>query len=247
MAEQSTTIVLHIEKVTKNFGGLQALSGVSVSFKAGEFVGLIGPNGSGKTTLINCISGLYRPDAGSIRFGRETISRLPPHGIYRLGIGRTFQISKVFNRLTVLDNLRIPALTEGKLHPRNLDDRSREILKQLKLERHRSVNAENLSGGQKKLLELGMLMMTDPQFLLLDEPFAGVHPELKSQLEEYLCQLNRNRKTIILVSHELSSIFRICQRLVVLDHGVLIADGPPEAVRYDARVINAYLGSADEA
>jgi branched-chain amino acid transport system ATP-binding protein len=176
-----------------------------------------------------------------------TISRLPPHGIYRLGIGRTFQISKVFNRLTVLDNLRIPALTEGKLHPRNLDDRSREILKQLKLERHRSVNAENLSGGQKKLLELGMLMMMDPQFLLLDEPFAGVHPELKSQLEEYLCQLNRNRKTIILVSHEMSSIFRICQRLVVLDHGVLIADGPPEAVRSDARVINAYLGSADEA
>jgi branched-chain amino acid transport system ATP-binding protein len=247
MAEQSTTIVLHLEKVTKNFGGLQALSGVSVSFKAGEFVGLIGPNGSGKTTLINCISGLYRPDSGSIRFGRVTISRLPPHGIYRLGIGRTFQISKVFNRLTVLDNLRIPALTEGKLHPRNLDDRSREILKQLKLERHRSVNAENLSGGQKKLLELGMLMMMDPQFLLLDEPFAGVHPELKSQLEEYLCQLNRNRKTIILVSHEMSSIFRICQRLVVLDHGVLIADGPPEAVRSDARVINAYLGSADEA
>jgi ABC-type branched-subunit amino acid transport system ATPase component len=247
MAGPSMTMMLQIEEVTKHFGGLQALSGVSISFKAGEFVGLIGPNGSGKTTLINCISGLYRPDSGSIRFGHETISRLPPHGIYRLGIGRTFQISKVFNRLTVLDNLRIPALTEGKLHRQEVDGRSREILKQIKLQQHGSLNAESLSGGQKKLLELGMLMMTDPQFLLLDEPFAGVHPELKSQLEDYLCQLNRNGKTIILVSHEMSSIFRICQRLVVLDHGVLVTDGPPEAVRSDERVINAYLGGAVEA
>ncbi|HSB73350.1 MAG TPA: ABC transporter ATP-binding protein [Candidatus Methylomirabilis sp.] len=240
-------MTLRIEAVSKHFGGLQALSGVSISFTAGEFAGLIGPNGSGKTTLINCISGLYRPDAGEIRFGRETISRLPPHRIYRLGIGRTFQISKVFNRLTVLENLRIPALTEGKLPHREVDGRSREILGQISLAQHGHVNAENLSGGQRKLLELGMIMMTDPQFLLLDEPFGGVHPELRMQLEEYLRWLNQAGKTIILVSHEMASVFRICQRLVVLDHGVLITDGPPEAVRADERVIRAYLGGSHEA
>jgi ABC-type branched-subunit amino acid transport system ATPase component len=246
MAEQSAAMMLQIEEVTKNFGGLQALSSVSIAFTAGEFVGLIGPNGSGKTTLINCISGLYRPDVGLIRFGRETISHLPPHRIYRLGIGRTFQISKVFNRLTVLENLRIPALTEGKLHRREVDARSREILTQITLAQHGHVNAENLSGGQRKLLEIGMVMMTDPEFLLLDEPFAGVHPELKTKLEDYLRQLNRDGKTIILVSHEMASVFRMCQRLVVLDHGVLITDGPPEAVRSDERVISAYLGGPHE-
>jgi len=241
-------MMLAVDHVTKNFGGLQALSGVSVSFHRGEFVGLIGPNGSGKTTLLNCISGLYRPDAGAVRLGEETISHLPPHRIYRRGIGRTFQISKVFNRLSVFDNLRIPALTEGRLKRNEVNDRSREILKQINLEHHGKTNAEHLSGGQKKLLELGMIMMTDPQFLLLDEPFGGVHPELKSQLEEYLCRLNREGKTIVLVSHEMPSVFKICQRLIVLDHGVLVTDGSPEAVRSDERVINAYLGgNYDEA
>jgi branched-chain amino acid transport system ATP-binding protein len=241
-------MMLTVDHVTKNFGGLQALSNVSVSFPQGEFLGLIGPNGSGKTTLLNCISGLYRPDAGSIRLGEETISDLSPHRIYRRGVGRTFQISKVFNRLTVLDNLRIPALTEGRLKRHEVNDRSREILEQIKLEHHARTNAENLSGGQRKLLELGMIMMTDPQFLLLDEPFGGVHPELKSQLEEYLCRLNREGKTVVLVSHEMPSVFKICRRLVVLDHGILVTDGTPEAVRSDERVINAYLGgNYDEA
>lgn len=235
-------MILTVDHVTKNFGGLQALSSVSVSFRRGEFVGLIGPNGSGKTTLLNCISGLYRPDAGAVRLGEETISHLPPHRIYRRGIGRTFQISRVFNRLSVLNNLRIPALTEGRLKRHEVNDRSWEILKQINLEHHGRTNAEHLSGGQKKLLELGMIMMTDPQFLLLDEPFGGVHPELKSQLEDYLCRLNREGTTIVLVSHEMPSVFKICQRLVVLDHGVLVTDGSPEAVRSDERVINAYLG-----
>ncbi len=239
-------MMLRIEGVTKNFGGLQALSRVSMAFASGEFVGLIGPNGSGKTTLINCISGLYRPDAGCVRFGRETISHLSPHRIYRLGIGRTFQIAKVFNRLTVLENLRIPALTGGRLRRREVEARSREILEQVALAQHALVNAESLSGGQQKLLEIGMVMMTDPEILLLDEPFAGVHPELKTRLEGYLRRLNREGKTIILVSHEMASVFRMCQRLVVLDHGVLLADGPPEAVRSDERVISAYLGGRRE-
>jgi len=239
-------MILDINRVTKNFGGLKALSDVSVSFARGEFAGLVGPNGSGKTTLLNCISGLYSPDTGSIQFKSKSITGLAPHRIYRLGLGRTFQISKVFNRLNVIDNLRIPALTEGKLNRQEIRKRSLEILKQIKLDNLTHSTAENLSGGQRKLLELGMVMMTDPQILLLDEPFGGVHPELKSELEDYLCQLNRNGKTIILVSHEMPSVFKICQRLVVLDHGILLTEGSPESVRADERVINAYLGGSYE-
>jgi ABC-type branched-subunit amino acid transport system ATPase component len=238
--------MLEIKHVAKNFGGLKALSNISVSVKPREFVGLIGPNGSGKTTLLNCVSGLYTPDSGSIRFGESVISRLRPHKIYRLGIGRTFQISKVFNRLTVLENLRVPALTEGKMNRREINERSMDILKELNLGEHGNSAAESLSGGQKKLLEIGMIMMTDAQFLLLDEPFGGVHPELKKQLEDYLCGLNKAGKTIILVSHEMPSVFRICKRLVVLNQGMLVTDGSPEAVRLDERVVNAYLGGKYE-
>jgi branched-chain amino acid transport system ATP-binding protein len=234
--------ILTIQTLSKSFGGLQALSNVNVSFESGEFTGLVGPNGSGKTTLLNCISGLYSPDSGAVEFGGKRISSLPAHRICKLGIGRTFQVSKVFNRLTVADNLKIPALAEGRLSARQLHDRASEILKQIKIEHLSRSNAENLSGGQRKLLELGMLLMTDPEVLLLDEPFGGVHPELKSELEDYLLLLNRSGKTIILVSHEMPSVFKICRRLVVLDRGVLLTDGNPEAVRSDERVINAYLG-----
>ncbi len=234
--------MLHIEGIVKDFGGLRALADVTVSFDQGEFVGLIGPNGSGKTTLLNCITGIYTPDAGTIRFGNAVMSKLRPHLIFRLGIGRTFQISKVFNRLSVVQNLSIPALTEGRLERRAIGARTGEILEKINLAHLAHTLAGRLSGGQKKLLEIGMIMMTDPQFLLLDEPFGGVHPELKSQLEDYLVSLHRSGKTIILISHEMPSVFRICERLVVLDHGALITQGAPEAVRADERVISAYLG-----
>ncbi len=234
--------MLHIEGIVKDFGGLRALADVTVSFDQGEFVGLIGPNGSGKTTLLNCITGIYTPDAGTVRFGNAVMTKLRPHRIFRLGIGRTFQISKVFNRLSVVQNLSIPALTEGRLERRAIGARAGEILEKINLAHLAHTSAGRLSGGQKKLLEIGMIMMTDPQFLLLDEPFGGVHPELKSQLEDYLVSLHRSGKTIILISHEMPSVFRICERLVVLDHGALITQGAPEAVRADERVISAYLG-----
>ncbi len=239
--------MLQVRRVTKSFGGLQALSNVTVSFTHAEFIGLIGPNGSGKTTLLNCISGLYRPDSGSIRLEGQLISKSSPHKICRLGIGRTFQISKIFSRLSVFDNLRIPALTQGKMNRKEIAERARWILKEVRLEKLEQSAAQSLSGGQKKLLEIGMIMMTDPQVLLLDEPFGGVHPALKSQLEAYLLRLNREGKTIILVSHEMPSVFRICQRLVVLDRGVLITEGSPQTVRSEERVINAYLGGRHEA
>ena len=234
--------MLYLEGIVKNFGGLQALADVTVSFSRGEFIGLIGPNGSGKTTLLNCITGIHRPDVGTIRFGKAEISKMRPHQIFQLGIGRTFQISKVFNRLSVNQNLSIPAFSEGRLDPEGISARAHEILVTIRMEHLADDPAERLSGGQKKLLEIGMIMMTDPQFLLLDEPFGGVHPELKSQLEDYLCELHRLGKTIILISHEMPSVFRICKRLVVLDRGALITQGSPDEIRADERVINAYLG-----
>ena len=238
--------MLHLEGIVKDFGGLRALSNVTVSVDQGEFVGLIGPNGSGKTTLLNCISGIYTPDAGTIRFEGTVISKFRPHRICRLGIGRTFQISKVFNRLSVLQNLSIPALTQGNITRKTIAARAAEILEAIQLDHLTHTPAASLSGGQKKLLEIGMIMMTDPLYLLLDEPFGGVHPELKNQLETYLVALHRSGKTVILISHEMPSVFRICERLVVLDHGALITEGPPEAVRIDERVINAYLGGSYE-
>jgi ABC-type branched-subunit amino acid transport system ATPase component len=132
------------------------------------------------------------------------------------------------------------------MNRREINERSMDILKELNLGEHGNSAAESLSGGQKKLLEIGMIMMTDAQFLLLDEPFGGVHPELKKQLEDYLCGLNKAGKTIILVSHEMPSVFRICKRLVVLNQGMLVTDGSPEAVRLDERVVNAYLGGKYE-
>jgi branched-chain amino acid transport system ATP-binding protein len=239
--------MLYLDGIVKDFGGLRALSHLTVSFEEGQFVGLIGPNGSGKTTLLNCISGIYTPDEGTIRFQNKVISKLKPHRIFQLGIGRTFQISKVFNRLSVLKNLRIPGLTEGRMDVKTIDKRAEEILTAIKLDHLMHEPAASLSGGQKKLLEIGMVMMIDPRFLLLDEPFGGVHPELKSQLEDYLLRLHRAGKTIILISHEMPSVFRICERLVVLDHGTLVIQGSPEAVRTDERVINAYLGGNYEA
>lgn len=237
--------MLEIDNVHMSFGGLRALGGVSLSVKSGDFVGLIGPNGSGKTSLINCISGLYRPDSGHIRLDNRIITNTSPHRVYHLGIGRTFQVTKVFRRLTVLENLMIPALTERKLSYQAIKDRAKDVLTEINLVGEAKLSAGMLSGGQQKLLEIGMVMITEPRVLLLDEPFGGVHPELKTQLNDYLSEINANGRTIILVSHEMTSVFQICRRLAVLDRGVLIADGSPEEIRSDERVIKAYLGGGN--
>lgn len=239
--------MLRVSHVYKKFGGLQALDGAGIDLSAGDFVGLIGPNGSGKTTLINCITGLLKPDQGAIRFENTTITGWKPHRIFQCGIGRSFQISKVFNRLSVLQNLQVPAFTEGRLTVTRINTRAREILEDINLTDLLALPAGKLSGGQRKLLEIGMIMMTDPKLLLLDEPFGGIHPELKSRLEQYLLRLNRRGKTILLVSHEMTSVFRMCRRLVVLHQGRVIADGAPGAVRNEEKVIRAYLGGLDAA
>lgn len=239
--------MLSVRDVHKRFGGNRVLQGAAMDVAQGEFIGLIGPNGSGKTTLLNCISGMLKPEQGRILFKKKNIAGLPPHRISQLGVGRTFQITKVFRRLSLLENLKVPALARGDKDDKNLEHRALEILTGISLQHMATHPASTLSGGQQKLLEVGIIMMTEPALLLLDEPFGGVHPELKLQLENYLRQLNEEGRTVILISHEMTSVFRMCQRLVVLYNGAVICDGSPEEVRSNEVVIEAYLGAEDAA
>jgi len=234
---------LEIRGLVKHFGGIQALNGVSLRFFGNELVGLIGPNGSGKTTLVNTIGGIYKPDGGEIVFNGESIGHLKANKVAQHGLGRTFQVTRAFRRMTVMENLLVPALA---LHPEKgrkaWEERGREVLDFLTIDHLRNDYARSLSGGQQKLLELGQLLMTDPDLLLLDEPFAGVHPKLMETIFEYITTLHAQGKAFIIISHDMTSIFTLSQRLVVLNYGEIIADGDPEVVKHDEGVIEAYLG-----
>jgi len=238
---------LEIRDLVKNFGGIQALNGVSLRFSGNELVGLIGPNGSGKTTLVNTIGGIYKPNRGKILFNGKSIGHLKANEVVRYGIGRTFQVTRAFRRMTVMENLLVPALA---LHPEKgrkaWQERGREVLDFLTMDHLRNDYARSLSGGQQKLLELGQLLMTDPGLLLLDEPFAGVHPKLMETIFEYITTLHAQGKAFIIISHDMTSIFTLSQRLVVLNYGEIIADGDPEVVKRDEGVIEAYLGEEVE-
>ncbi|HEX5080157.1 MAG TPA: ABC transporter ATP-binding protein [Geminicoccaceae bacterium] len=234
--------LLAVRGLSKRFGGLVALDRVEFQVAAGELVGLIGPNGSGKTTLLNLLSGFYAADAGDAVFDGMRIGGRTPADLSRLGIARSFQVTKVFRRLSVLENLLVPGLVAWRTSRREASQRACAILERLDLARLADQRAANLSGGQAKLLEFGRLMMLEPRLVLLDEPFGGVHPDLKRLMYETIRTWNADGAAIALISHDMGAIFGLCRRVLVLRNGELIADGDAARVRDDPQVLEAYLG-----
>lgn len=233
--------MIRIENISKSFEGVKALTDVSFSVDEGEICGLIGPNGAGKTTLINVINGIYIPERGSVFFKEQRLNNLPVYEIAQMGISRTFQIARIFKRMTVFENMLAPTifLKESKAL---LIKRILGLLEFVGLAHKRNQYAIELSGGQQKLLEFARALVSDPKVILMDEPFGGVHPEIRAQLINNIKELNNKGKTFILVSHDMRSVSELCTKVVVLNYGTKLTEGDTESVLNNERVINAYLG-----
>ena len=234
--------VLAVAGLVKRFGGLIAVDDVSFEVGRGTIAGLIGINGAAKSTLINCINGIYRSDAGRVVVDGHDVTHRPPHEIAAHGVGRTFQVPRTFHRMTLIDNLLVPVLGSAR-HDDELIELAEACLARVDLYALRAHNGEELSGGQQKLLELARVMMLDPGLILLDEPFAGVNPSLCRIMIHEIERLRDLGKSCVLVSHDLTSIYRLSSRLLVLNQGAIIAEGSVDDVRNDPAVIEAYLGN----
>ena len=246
----SAAALIEVDGISKAYGGLQALSSCDLSVAEGSISGLIGPNGSGKTTLFNIITGYERANAGEVRFAGRAITNSTPDRVFGLGIGRTFQLTRIFARLTVLENVLVATQrTEGWLRgllrlAGSASERSRalEQLDFVGLRRLASEPAGTLSYGQRKLLELASLLVADPAVLLLDEPAGGVNPTLIKQLSERIRELNEAGKTFLVVEHNMEFVMSLCHQVTVLSQGTTLISDRPEVVRADASVLDAYLG-----
>lgn len=257
LVSSSMTAILEVHDLVKTFGGLTVLNHCSFQVRRGTITGLIGPNGAGKTTLFNVLTGFSKPDSGRVLFHGLDITGLAPHQIFHHRICRTFQIPREFRDMTVLENLML--ITPGQCGERlwypwfrpalvrqqeaQIRDKALEVLTAVRLIGLREEYARNLSGGQKKLLELARTMMADPQLVLLDEPGAGVNPTLMDELAEYISDLARERGvTILLIEHDMDLVMRLCDPVIVLSEGRPLVEGSFETIAKDPRVLEAYLG-----
>jgi branched-chain amino acid transport system ATP-binding protein len=251
--------LLAVEGVVKRFGGLVAVDGATFGVPEGSITALIGPNGAGKSTLFDCITGVYRPEEGTVRLDGEEIQGLPPNRVAARGAGRTFQTPKTFRGMTVRENLAFAARDQtgeralgalfrpGRVGAEEaaIQETVDETLSFLELDHLADEYASGLSGGQRKLLELGRVLMMDPEIILLDEPVAGVNPALTDDLLDRLHALNNRGRTILLIEHDMDVVMGHCDRVVVLHNGQTLAVGPPGIVQKDKRVVEAYLGGYD--
>ena len=236
------TPAIEVHGLYKHFGGIAALDGVELVARAAEVLGIIGVNGAGKTTLMNCICGIYRADKGRVSIGGRDMTGLTPHEIAHAGVGRTFQIPRVFRKMSLIDNLLVPVLDRAETD-RALIERAEAMLEQMRLIDLRHNFAEELSGGQQKLLEMARMLMPEPKVVMLDEPFAGVHPTLCHFMIEQIEAIAAGGKTVLLISHDLTSIYRLSHRVAALNQGRVIAEGRVDEIRGNPAVVEAYLGA----
>jgi len=250
--------LLVIDNLRKSFGGLVAVDGASFSVDRGSITGLVGPNGAGKSTTFNCVTGMLGVDDGRVEFADEEITNLRPHEVANRGLVRTFQTARELSEMTVLENMMLaprgqrdevvlPALLptfneEMYERERAILDDAWETLEFFEIDHLAHEYAQNLSGGQRKLLELARALMTEPDMLLLDEPFAGVNPSLEEQLLDRVHELRESGYTFLVVEHDMDLIMENCERVIVMHQGDVLAEGKPDVIRSDERVIEAYLG-----